>query len=154
MSLFEGEDAILRALAEAAIPPGQILPGAGSTTVARLKDALEAMPAAVSWAYRGMLWTLETQTAARTGTRFSALPLGGRLKAMERLEQAEATRLLLRGLLLPLKLAHFDDPSVYAALGCRFAVDLPPLERPRWQEQISSAGELGDRAELECEVVV
>jgi hypothetical protein len=154
MPLSEAENAILRALAEAAIPPGQILPGAGPTTLARLADALDGMAPAASWAYRWMLWTLETQTAARMGTRFSALPLGGRLRAMERLERAEATRLLLRGLLLPLKLAHFDDPGVYAALGCRFSVDPPRAERPHWREQISSAGDLGDGTTLECDAVV
>ncbi len=145
------EAAILRALAEAALPPGQILPGAGEATVQRTFGSLEP---AMARAYRGMLWTLETQTVVRHGARFSTLPLGRRVQVLEALERSASLRLFLHGLLIPLKLAYFDDPAIYAALGCQYALTPPAAEQARWLSQISDAATLGPDAELECDAVV
>lgn len=154
MGLTSTEHATLLALAQTAVPPGRLLPGAGTSTVDRLSEGLERFPGAALTAYRGMVWALEAQSLARTRTRFDRLPFGRRLELLERLESSEATRLLLRGLLVPLKLAYFDDPQVHRALHCRFEVDRPTLEPARWREQMSSAADLPDGTELECDVVV
>lgn len=149
------ERAILKALAEAALPPGRLLAGAGEGTLARLEAQLSSLPAGTAPAYRAGLWSLELGAVATTGGRFSTLPLGRRLAALEALERVEATRLLVRGLVSLLKLAWLDDPALFAALGCRYAVE-PPLkeEKARWKEQVSDGAALAGGEALECDVVV
>lgn len=145
----------LEVLAETALPPGRLLPGATPHTVVRAKAFLAELPPAVSAGYDRLLLTLDARSLLAHRARFADLPLGKRLDVLARLEQGEVTRLALRGLLSPLKLAHFDDPAVYAALGCRYAVDPPlTLERARWREQVFDASSLSDSETLECDVVV
>jgi hypothetical protein len=153
MKLMNAETAILKALAEAVLPPGQILPGAGEGTLRRLMTVLEETPA-LGWAYRGMLWTLETQTTVRHGARFSTLPLGKRVQALQEIERSDSLRLMLHGLLIPLKLAYFDDPEIYKVLGCQYALAPPPPEKPRWLSQMTDAATLDAGTELECDAVV
>ncbi|MBS1151056.1 MAG: hypothetical protein H6Q89_2754 [Myxococcaceae bacterium] len=156
MSLFSAaERTILRALADAALPPGQLLPGASAAALERCEALLESLPFKMGNAYRAMLWTLETGAVLRFGGRFSTLPLGRRLRVLEGVHAAEATRVMLRALLSPLKLAYLDDPSVHAALGCRYVIDPPKAkEQPRWQQQVTAADTLSPGETLECDVVV
>ncbi|MDP1826008.1 MAG: GMC family oxidoreductase [Archangium sp.] len=153
--LTPSERTQLELLAETALPAGRILPGATAATVRRLETFLGELPPAALAGYRKLIFSLDAQALLQTRTRFSKLPFGRRVEVLDALENGEATRLLLRGLLAPLKVAHFDDPAVYAALGCRFAVD-PPLtkERNRWQEQVLDAATLPEGEPLECDVVV
>ena len=146
---------VLLRLAQAALPEGRLLPGADAGTIARLEDALGQLPEAVVRGYQTMLLGLEMSTVVTRRSRFSSLPLGKRLEVLETMQSSEAQRLMLRGLLMPLKLAHFDDPRLWKALGCRFAVDPPAqAERSRWSDQISAAGSLPEGEVLECDVVV
>lgn len=148
-------DHTLRVLAETTLPPGRVLPGATAHTVTRAKAFLAELPPAVAAGYERLLLTLDAQSLLSHRARFADLPLGKRLEVLGRLERGELTRLALRGLLSPLKLAHFDDPSVYAALGCRYAVEPPlKLERARWREQVFDASTLSDAETLECDAVV
>ena len=135
--LTTSERSQLELLAATALPAGRILPGASASTITRLEDFLGELPPGVLSGYRKLLLSLDVQSLLQTRTRFSKLPFGRRVDVLESMEHGEATRLLLRGLLAPLKIAHFDDPAVYAALGCRFGVD-PVLikERARWHDQV------------------
>lgn len=153
--LTTSERTQLELLAETALPAGRILPGATAATVRRLETFLGELPPAVLAGYRKLILALDAQALLQTRTRFTKLPFGRRVEVLDALENGEASRLLLRGLLAPLKVAHFDDPAVYAALGCRFAVD-PPLtkEKNRWQEQVLDAATLPEGETLECDVVV
>lgn len=153
--LTTSERTQLELLAETALPAGRILPGATAATVRRLETFLGELPPAVLAGYRKLILALDAQALLQTRTRFAKLPFGRRVEVLDALENGEASRLLLRGLLAPLKVAHFDDPAVYAALGCRFAVD-PPLtkEKNRWQEQVLDAATLPEGETLECDVVV
>lgn len=153
MNLTPTERAQLELLAATALPAGRLLPGAGAATITRLERFLSDLPEAVRAGYRRLLLALDAEALLRTRTRFSRLPYGRRVELLEGMERGEATRLALRGLLTPLKLAHFDDPQVYRALGCRYVVD-PPLgrERARWHEQVVDAATLTE--DLECDVVV
>jgi hypothetical protein len=153
MKLLNSEAAILKALTEAVLPPGQILPGGGEGTIQRTLAGMDNV-AGLGMAYRGMLWTLETYTTARHGARFSTMPLGRRVEALHELERSSSMRLLLHGLLIPLKLAYFDDPEIYKALGCQYALSPPAPEKPRWLSQMSDAATLDPDSELECDVVV
>jgi choline dehydrogenase-like flavoprotein len=153
--LSQAERTTLRALATAAIPPGHVLPGASESTLDRAEGQLSALPGAATAAVKAMLHALEWGTVPLTGRRFSALPLGRRLKALETLEKLEATRLALRGLLVLVKLAYTDDRKVFEALGCRFGVEPPKkLEAPRWRDQLIDGATLPDDEELECDVVI
>ncbi len=155
MMLTARERSQLELLASTALPAGRFLPGATPATVRRVETFLADLPPAFLSGYRKLIHTLDAQALLQTRTRFSKLPFGRRVEVLEALENGEATRLLLRGLLAPLKLAHFDDPTVYAALGCRYGVD-PPLrnERGRWQDQVLDAATLPPGETLECDVVV
>ena len=156
MSFLSGpERSVLRALAGAALPPGQLLPGMSDGALDRCEGVLQALPFKLGNGYRAMLWTLETGGLMRFGGRFSTLPLGKRLRVLEALHGNEATRLMVRALLSPLKLGFLDDPSVYAALGCRYIVDPPKQkERARWHDQVMKASDLPPGETLECDVVI
>ncbi len=149
------ERAILRALGEVALPAGALLAAPGEGTYRRVERFFAGAAPSVARGYRALLWSLEMQTLARTGTRFSAQSGAGRLAALDAWSRSELLRVPLRGLLAPIKLAHFDDPQVYAAIGCRYGVERPAaLEPARWRRQITDAGALADGETLECDVVV
>lgn len=149
------ERQVAAALASAALPPGRLLGGADEATLDRLELELGQFPKAVGQSYRAALLALEYSTLATNGARFSQLPLGRRLQALERFERVEATRLALRGLLSLLKLAWVDDPALFQKLGCRFAVEPPPREEPaRWRGQVVDGQELASGEAVECDVVV
>ena len=73
---------------------------------------------------------------------------------MQEIERSESLRLMLHGLLIPLKLAYFDDPEIYRALGCQYALAPPAPEKPRWLSQMTDAATLDAGTELECDAVV
>ncbi len=65
-----------------------------------------------------------------------------------------AVRALLRALLTPLKHAHFDRPSMFAHVGCRYELPAVRDEQPRWLSQVTDGREAQEDVALECEVVV
>ena len=147
-------DRLTRAIAETAIPPGQAIPGGSSRTVARLEATLAELDPRLGSGWRALAHVVDAAALASTGHRFASLPLGGRLRVLERLDAHEPGRLALRGLLTPLKLAHFDDPLIHERLGCRYELETPSTDEPaRWRSAVSAASEL-DEAEIECDVVV
>ena len=151
----DSERRALLAVAQAALPPGKVLPGADAGTVARCEEQLSELPPAVFQALRGVLATVEWSALATQGGRFSSLPLGRRMKALEALEALEPTRLAVRGLVSALKLAYVHDETVYRALGCRWAVEPPArLESARWRDQVLDGSQLPEGEALECDVVV
>jgi choline dehydrogenase-like flavoprotein len=155
MQFTNDELAILRALGETALPTGELLRSPREGTYRRMERFFDGMPPSFGQGYRALLWTLELRTLASTGARFSSMPSARRLEVLDEWSASEALRLPLRGLLAPIKMAHFDDPQVYAAIGCRYGVEVPTkLEHARWREQISDAGALPDGETLECDVVV
>jgi len=155
MKFTDSELTILRALGETALPAGQVLTAPRDGTYRRMERFFDGLAPAVAQGYRTLLWTLELRTLLSTGSRFTALSGERRLAVLDGWNHSETMRLPLRGLLIPLKMAHFDDPQVYAAIGCRYDVEVPAkLERARWREQISDASALEDGETLECDVVV
>lgn len=153
--LSAGERAQLELLARTALTPGQLLPGADATTVTLAEALVGSLPPGWRDGYRRLLLALDAQALLQFRRAFATLPLGKRLEVLGALERGEASRLALRGLLTPLKLAYFDDPRVYEALGCRYAVSPPVLrERPRWRDQVMDAAQLPPGEVVECEVVV
>src|SRR5262249_30237398 len=60
----------------------------------------------------------------------------------------------LRGLLTPLKFAHFNRPEMYSHVGCRFDLPVVRDEQPSWLRQVTDGRDVEDDMEIECEVVV
>ena len=155
MRFSDAELTIVRALGATALPAGSLLSSPRDATCRRLERFFEGNAEAVGKGYRALLWSLELGTLASDGARFSSLSDDARLRVLDVWSQSETLRLPLRGLLMPLKTAHFDDPKIYAALGCRYSVEVPTkLEPARWREQLSDASALPDGETLECDVVV
>ncbi len=153
--LSSTERGILRALATAVIPPGRMLPGASEGTLDRVEGALSTYGPVVQRAVKALLWSLEYGTVPLQLARFSTLPFGKRIAALEAFEKLEPTRLAMRGLLVLVKLAYTDDRNIYASLGCRWAVDPPAkLEPAKWKSQLIDGSTLNDDEVLECDVVI
>jgi choline dehydrogenase-like flavoprotein len=144
----------LVALAEAALPPGRIFPGAGVSVAEKATNMVRDFPAPLPSGFSALLAALALYARARAGARFEDLPLGRRLAVLEEWEKTEAGHLGVRALLTPLKLAHFGDAELFRALGCRHVIEPPKAEQPRWRERILDARELDDGEALECDVVV
>ncbi|MFO0559922.1 MAG: GMC family oxidoreductase [Polyangiales bacterium] len=154
-ALSEGQRALLSALASAALPAGAILPAANERTIERAERFLSELPPSVSSAYAKLLFALDATALWLRRGRFIALSMDDRLAVLDALERHELSRLALRGLLSVLKFAYFDDPAVFAKLGCRYVIDPPQrLEHARWREQVMDASEWPAGEELECDVVI
>ncbi len=67
-----------------------------------------------------------------------------------------ARRFALRVVTTPLKLAYFDDPALFSALGCTYEFATPDrTDAPRHvRDRSHDAGELDEDLELECDTVV
>ncbi len=155
MEFSSNDLARLLALAETALPVGRLLPAADATTVQRLCALLASFSPEVRDGYRRLLLALDAEAWVSAGRPFLKLSPQQRLVVLERLDGRELTRLLVRGLLTPLKLAYFDDPRVYEQLGCRYHLERPAaLERARWRSQLVDASTLGAGDDLECDVVI
>jgi choline dehydrogenase-like flavoprotein len=156
---FTERDArIVRSLAAAAMPSGDVLEGGGEVTRGRLERWLVgATP--LQWAgVRALLWMAELAPFPLTGHMLSALPperAAAFLESWARM-RSPRWRALLRAALSPLKAAHFDDPKMRAHVGCRTLPVATPVqvERPRYLEQVTDGAIAREDLELECEVVV
>jgi len=147
--------ATLTALAEAALPAGDLLPAAGAHTVLAAESLVDHFPEALCAALAALLLSFDARALLMHRKRFRELEVSERLAIVEALDAHEATSLLLRALIVPLKVAYFGDARIYAGLGCRYEVDPPKsLERERWRSQVSDAGTLSAGEELDCDVVV
>ena len=145
----------LEALARTALPAGTRLPSADARTVARAEKLLSHMPGGLRATFSAFVLALDAKALLAYGLRFAALRDAERLAVLEELDRGEATRLMLRALLTPLKMAFFDDPEVYARLGCRFEPERPKgVERPRWRDQLLDGAALAGAEPIDCDVVI
>jgi choline dehydrogenase-like flavoprotein len=107
--------------------------------------------------YRAILLALEAAALARHRTTIAALPADKLLALLERWRTGDvARRTMLRLLTVPLKLSHYNDPQMYADVGCKFG-SLPTVraERPRWMsERVHPAAGLDGDETIDCDVVV
>ena len=143
---------MLQAVARTALPGGDVFPRAGAWTAAKLDGFLTTVPGPVRAMFRAVLWAIDGHALARHRRSFVKLYPAQQQKLLESWHNGEAARrLALRALLTPLKIAHFNDPSVYAEIGCSFREE--PREPRAPQRGVLAAKDLG-RATLECDVVV
>jgi choline dehydrogenase-like flavoprotein len=151
------ERRIARVLAEAAMPRVATLPGGGEETVVRYERLLARLGESAARAARAGLWAAEVWPVSRFGRPLTLLSQDARERAVVRWSESGSRheRWLLRAILTPLKSAHFDDPSLFALVGCRHGVDTPAVaERAAWMAQVTDGRTVTRDLELECEVVV
>lgn len=151
------ERALLWALIEAALPAGAQFRAASPAVADRVASFVASTPPAFSRAYRSLLWAVDASARVRHRRGFAALAVDDRLAVLEAWRRGNvARRTALRVLLSPPKVAHFDDPEFFRALGCVYEFERPKTdERPRWvRERAHDAAELTEDLELECDVVV
>jgi glycine/D-amino acid oxidase-like deaminating enzyme len=157
---FGRHHGLLEVLARAIIPPGERLSGGGSDTVKRLEHWFGGLPASHLTGYRALLDAMDWLSVPRTGHRLSRLGKEDAIRFVESVGRSPAAtkRNLLRAVATPIKLAHFDDPTQFAAVGCpsfhSSERQLRVVEQPRWLLQVTSGEETAEDIALECEVVV
>jgi hypothetical protein len=147
----------LTAIARAAIPPGRKIPGADGRCVDRFEGYLGQIGGPAVAATRALLAGLDAAAYARGLRPFARLPTDKQLTILESWRMGGfLRRTALRSMLVPLRLAHFDDPEIFRAIGCVYEYERPQsIDRPRYMiERVSRAAELTSDEEIECDVVV
>lgn len=156
-SLSARERETLVAIAQAIMPAGKRFPGADVATVARMEGYLAQIGRSGPMAIRAILHAIDATAYARHLRAFSRLPLDKRYRLLESWRTGNYVgRTALRTLVTPLKLAHFDDPTFFQAIGCVYSfASAAPSDRPRHvKERTIRADDLPAGEELECDVVV
>lgn len=152
--LTGGERSLLAAVAAAALPAGELFAAAGARTIGQAEAMTAGWPAPVRHAWRGWLHALDTYARTMRWQGFAGLSQAEQLSVLQSWADHEIGRIGLRALLAPIKLCHFDDPEIHAAVGCRY--ELPPAtaEKARWQARLHRSEQFDARLELEADVVV
>ncbi|MFO0574673.1 MAG: GMC family oxidoreductase [Polyangia bacterium] len=164
--LSERERRSLLCLARAVMPARSDLRGADAATVERLVGWLREAPGAAS-GYRGLLLALDALAWMRFRSRLADLDPSAAMALCRSLNEGDfAARSLLRAVLAPLKLAHFDDAGLYAQFEAPYpraeAELVPPHlrpaappELPRYaHERTQRAVDLAPGEVIDCDVVV
>ena len=153
--LSQAQRETLVAVAETALPAGRFLPGAGESTVSKVERFVAKLPAQLSFGLNGLLRGLDAASWLGERRPFRKVKPEKRLALLESWRQGDPIRrLMLRALVSPLKMAHFDDPKLYKQLGCVYEFDKVRLEtKPAYMRDRVHANLDGDLA-VECDVVV
>ncbi|HEU4731372.1 MAG TPA: GMC family oxidoreductase N-terminal domain-containing protein, partial [Kofleriaceae bacterium] len=143
----------LVAVAETALPAGQFIPAAGEATVAKVEQFLHTLPGPLQRGVGGLLSGLEGTAWLSERRPFARVPTARRLALLDRWRTGDPfRRLMLRALVSPLKMAHFDDPKLYQQLGCVYEATRVKEARPAYmRDRVHKLD--GDLA-VECDVVV
>jgi hypothetical protein len=155
-SLSPAERESLSRVAGAAMPAGRIFPAAGDATVDKVDHFLALAGPTVAKGYRAMLRTLDVAAWVHHRKPLRKLAPEQLDALLERFRKGDyARRTLVRLLTVPLKVAHYNDQSMYDQLGCKYsALPVAKPEKPRWmQERVARLADL-DGETLECDVVV
>jgi choline dehydrogenase-like flavoprotein len=141
------------AVAETALPPGRFLPGAGEATVHKVERLLEQLPGSLQRAIGGLLRGLDAAAWVRQLRPFAALSNDKRMAILDGWRTGDPIRrLMLRALVSPLKMAHFDDPALYQKLGCVYETTRVREAKPAYMRE--RVHQLGEDVAVECDVVV
>jgi choline dehydrogenase-like flavoprotein len=145
----------LVAIAETAIPAGRYIPAAGEATVAKVERFLETLPSPVQRGIGALITAIDATSYLKHRAPFAKLSLERRLALLEGFRTGDAVRrLMLRALVSPIKIAHFDDPALYKQLGCVYDTERSRAEvKPAYMRDRVHAG-LDEDLAVECDVVV
>ncbi|HUH06099.1 MAG TPA: GMC family oxidoreductase [Kofleriaceae bacterium] len=155
--LSQRERALLLAIAEAALPAGEIFPAAGPEVVDRVDKFLAALPASLQTGYRALLSSVGAAALLTRLRPLARLPVADRLAVLHAWRTGSVSRrLAMRALMAPIKVAHFDNPSFFQAIGCVYEFERPaPEKKPRYMtERAHDTAKLEEDLELEVDVVV
>jgi choline dehydrogenase-like flavoprotein len=147
----------LVAVAETALPAGRYLPSAGPETVAKVERFVSTLPSQLSLGLKGLLRALDGTSWLGERRSFLRVPPGRRLAVLDSWRTGDPLRrLMLRALMTPLKIAHFDDPKLYKQLGCVYDVERARGEaKPAYmRDRVHPGDALGGDLAVECDVVV
>jgi hypothetical protein len=151
------ERAALAAVARASMPRGKIFPGGGAASAAKVELFMTAAPGSMRKGYRALIWALDAAALARHLRPLDRLSNEQVLALIESWRGGDyARRMMLRLLTAPLKAAHFNDPAMYAEVGCRYgALPVQKEESPRYmRERVVDGSACGGDETFECDVVV
>lgn len=145
-----------RALMEAVIPGGRILPRGDAAAADRLARLLGSFDSRSLGHYQRLLGLLDGFAFARTGRRFAALDAERRAALIWSLHSGNdpVRRALFLALTYPVKIAFFDDLDVFQRLGCVWEKPVAAEKTPAWMRQVTAARDLSPGEALECDVVV
>jgi choline dehydrogenase-like flavoprotein len=149
-------NATLLAIAETAIPAGRYIPAAGEATVAKVEQFLSRLPSAVQTGIQALLRTVDATAWLKHRAPFAKLSFEKRLALLDSFRTGDVVRrLMLRALVSPLKIAHFDDPGLYKQLGCVYDFAAKAEQKPAYmRDRVHAGDQLGGDLSLECDVVV
>jgi len=145
----------LVAIAETALPAGRFIPAAGGNTVEKVLRFASSLPSPLHTGLAGLLRGIEAQSWLAERRPFARVAPDKRFAMLESWRKGDAIRrLMLRALVSPLKIAHFDNPELYKHLGCVYDVEKAKGEaKPSYMRDRVHAQLEGDLA-VECDVVV
>ncbi len=159
--LSSHERTIALALARAAMPPSSSLPGADATSVARFERLAQNLGPGMVRAMKAGLWAAEAWPVTRLqgGPRLPLSQLSPEAAERAIVAWSESgsrhERWLLRGLLTPLKSAHFADERVASTVPCRREFDTPKVaEVAPYMQRVTDGRNVDTDLDLTCEVVV
>jgi choline dehydrogenase-like flavoprotein len=155
--LSEHHHRTLIAVAETALPAGKLIPGANAATVEKVEAFIEKLPSQLSFGLKGLLRGLDAASWLGERRPFVRVKPEKRLALLDSWRTGDVLRrLMLRALVSPLKIAHFDNPGIYKQLGCVYDVEKANGEaKPAYmRDRVHRADELGGDLAVECDVVV
>jgi choline dehydrogenase-like flavoprotein len=151
--LSQTQHRTLVAIAEAALPAGRLIPAAGEATVAKVESFLGQLPGTLQRGIGGLLRTLDARSWIGERRPFARATIAQRLAMLEGWRTGDPIRrLLLRALISPLKMAHFDDPKLYQQLGCVYETTRVRETKPAYMRD--RVHQLDGDLAIECDVVV
>ncbi len=141
------------ALVEAMIPGSATIPGADETAVHLANTLVRDFAPQLAKPWALLHRTLDQAARLRTGKAFQDLTVPQQQHLLSVWQQDPVLRLPLTVASLIYKLAHFDRPDVYAAMGGKRNV-VKHMDQPRWLQQVVRANDWTGPQTLECDVVV
>lgn len=151
------ERAIALSLARAAMPGSSALPGADAASIDRFERLAVRLGPPMVRAMKAGLWAAEAWPMTRLGLPMSQLSPEAAQRAVLAWSESGSRheRWLLRGLLTPLKSAHFDDDRVASKVPCRREVETPKVaEVAPYMQRVTDGRNVEENLDLTCEVVV
>jgi choline dehydrogenase-like flavoprotein len=144
------------AVAQTALPAGRYLPAGGAATVDKVEQFVGSLPSPVQYGLGGLLRALDAASWLRARRPFARIAPERRLAVLDSWRRGDPIRrLMLRALVSPLKMAHFDDAALYKRLGCVYETSSRAEPRPAYmRDRVHRGDQLGGDLAIECDVVV
>ena len=154
--LSDRERAILLAIARAAMPPGQVFAAPEPEMVTRVEEYLVANGAPGVIGVRVLIHAFNAACRARYLRGFERLSPERQQRFLRaQLELPWPLRLGLRGLLIMLKIGHYDDQAKFEALQMRYRSEAAAESRERWMDKVTDGATLpAGETDLEADVVI